>query len=85
MAKQGMKRPEIPNHPKNAGGYVPQLQGQVKTGKEKAPPIIPGTMGAELKVYHEPPISKAYRALDSDLAVDNLLNDLPLADLQDLQ
>jgi len=54
-------------------------------GKKKAPPIVSGTMGAELKVYHEPPIPKAYRALDSDLAVENLLNDLPLADLQDLQ
>ena len=33
----------------------------------------------------EKPIPQAYRALDTDLAVDNLENDLPFADLQDLE
>lgn len=83
MAKQGMKRPEYTKHPNNTVSPVPQLQGKMKTGKKKANPIIAGTMGAELKVYHEPPISKAYRAIDTDLAVDNLENDIPFADLQD--
>lgn len=41
-------------------------------------------MGAEQKVWHEKPISDAYRAIDTDLARDNLENDLTMADLQDL-
>lgn len=46
MAKQGMKRPEISKgHPKNDVSPVPQIQG-------KAKPIIEGTAGAELKVWH---------------------------------
>ena len=32
----------------------------------------------------ERPVSDAYRVIDSDLARDNLENDLPDADLQDL-
>ena len=85
MAKQGMKRPEIHlDKPKNQG-FVPGIQGKAKSGKKKANPIIAGTMGATQKVWHEKPISDAYRAIDNDLARDNLENDLPLADLQDLQ
>ena len=85
MAKQGMKRPQIrKGRPKN-DAFVPSIQGKAKSGKERANPIIAGTMGAELKVWHEPPIPDAYRAIDTDLARDNLENDLPLADLQDLR
>ena len=81
MAKQGMKRPEVTkHHPKN-DAYVPEIQGKARSGKEKANPIIAGTMGAETKVWHEKPISGAY---DTDLANDNLSNDLPFADLQDM-
>ena len=80
-----MKRPDdTVLHPKNDPYAVPQLQGKMKTGKKKANPIIPGTEGASLKVFHEKPISQAYPALDNDLAVDNLENDLTMADLQDL-
>lgn len=85
MAKQGMKRPDYSkHHPKNENGPVPALQGKAKTGKKKANPIIAGTMGAQQKVWHEKPISQAYRAIDTDLARDNLENDIPFADLQDL-
>ncbi len=85
MAKQGMKRPEITeNKQKNTVSPVPQIQGKAKTGKTPAPPIITGTAGASLKVFHHRPISNAYRALDNDLARDNLENDIPFADLQDL-
>ena len=80
MAKQGMKRPEIPKQPKNEA-YVPGLQGKAKSGKKKANPIIAGTMGAETKVWHEKPIPGAF---DTDLANDTLLGDIPYADLQDL-
>ena len=85
MAKQGMKRPDYTKlHPRNEVSPVPQIQGKAKSGKEKAKPIVAGTMGAEQKVWHEKPIPQAYRALDNDLAVDNLTDDLTMADLQDL-
>ena len=35
-------------------------------------------------VRRERPISKFYRAIDNDLARDNLENDLPNGDLEDL-
>ena len=85
MAKQGMKRPEISAHKqKNDLPPVPQIQGKAKSGKEKANPIIAGTTGPYQKVYHQRPISRAYNVLDNDLARDNLENDIPFADLQDL-
>ena len=85
MAKKGMARPDwTQTHPKNSVSPVPEIQGKAKHGHRKAPPIIAGTSGASQKVYHERPISNAYPQLDTDLARDNLENDLPLADLQDL-
>ena len=86
MAKKGMARPNWTKlHPKNDQSPVPEIQGKAKTGKKKVPPIIAGTMGAELKVYHEKPIPEnAYSTIDTDLARDNLENDIPFADLQDL-
>ena len=87
MAKKGMARPDWTQlHPKNEVSTVPQIQGKARSGKKKARPIIAGTEGAQLKVYHEKPIPQnVYRAIDSDLARDNLENDIPYADLQDLQ
>lgn len=86
MAKQGMKRPDYTKlHPRNDVSPVPQIQGKAKSGKKKANPIIADTMGAELKVWHEKPISQAYRELDTDLAQDNIENDMTFADLQDLR
>lgn len=84
MAKKGMKRPQIHKAPPKNDAFVPELQGKAKNSSKKANPIIAGTMGAELKVWHEKPISKAYREIDTDLARDNLENDIPYADLQDL-
>ena len=84
MAKQGMKRPQIHKGPPKSDAFVPEIQGKAKSGKKKADPIIAGTMGAELKVWHEKPISDAHGIIDTDLARDNLENDIPLADLQDL-
>ena len=53
MAKQGMARPDW-THPKprNSEGPVPLIQGKAKHGKAHARPIIPGTEGPEMKVYH---------------------------------
>lgn len=85
MAKQGMARPDWTHtHPKNDVPPVPQLQGKAKTGKKKANPIIADTFGANQKVWHEKPIPEVYREIDTDLALDNLQNDLPMADLEDL-
>ena len=91
MAKQGMKRPEK-THTKqrNDQAAVPEIQGKAKHGKDTAAPIIAGTAAPSQKVYHstphrqEKPISKAYKEIDNDLARDNLENDIPEADLQDL-
>ena len=85
MAKKGMKRFERQHvHERNEAAPVPQLQGKQKTGKEKANPIIAGTSGPELKVWHEKPIPEVYRGIDTDLARDNMENDMTFADLQDL-
>lgn len=84
MAKRGMARPEGPKGPKNDVPPVPEIQGKAKCGKEKANPIIPGTSGPSMKVFHEKPIPDVYPALDTDLARDNLENDIPAADLEDL-
>ena len=81
-----MKRPDYTKlHPKNDVSPVPQIQGKAKSGKKKANPIIAGTMGAALKVWHEKPMPEVSRELDTDLAKDNIENDLTFADLQDLQ
>jgi len=81
-----MARPDWTKlHPKNEVSPVPQIQGKAKAGKRKANPIVAGTEGVQLKVYHERPIPEnAYGPLDSDLGRDNLENDIPLADLQDI-
>ena len=78
MAKKGMARPDrTQTHPKNDVSPVPRIQ-------EKARPIVAGTHGANLKVWHDRPISDAHGIIDNDLARDNLENDMTLADLQDL-
>ena len=86
MAKQGMARPDWTKlHPKNEVSPVPQIQGKAKSGKEKVKPIIAGTSGSNQKVWHEKPIPQdVYSSIDTDLARDNLENDIPFADLQDL-
>ncbi len=84
MAKKGMARPEWTKEPKNDVPPVPELQGKAKQGKKKADPIIPGTSGPGMKVFHEKPIPGVYSAIDNDLARDNLENDIPAADLEDL-
>lgn len=85
MAKKGMARPDWTHtHPRNDVPPVPELQGKAKHGKKKANPIISGTSGPSMKVFHEKPISNAYSMIDTDLARDNLENDIPSADLEDL-
>lgn len=85
MAKQGMARPERTHtQPRNHVPPVPEIQGKAKHGKSKARPIVPGTSGPEMKVFHERPIpSSLYPEIDTDLARDHLENDIPAADLED--
>lgn len=87
MAKQGMARPDKTHtEPKNTMPPVPEIQGKAKSSKQDARPIISGTSGPSQKVFHtERPLSKAHKELDNDLARDNMENDLPYADLQDLK
>lgn len=91
MAKQGMKRIERTHtKPRNEQAAVPEIQGKAKSGKDKADPIIQGTSAPSQKVYHttphkaEKPIPDVYSTIDTDLARDNLENDITAADLQDL-
>lgn len=91
MAKQGMKRiSRTHTRPKNDMPPVPEIEGKAKHGKGHVNAIIAGTQPPSQKVYHttphkqEKPISEAYAAIDTDLARDNLENDIPAADLQDL-
>lgn len=84
MAKQGMSRPEWTHtKPRNKQAAVPEIQGKAKHGNIKARPIIADTTASELKVYHAKPHadrSDLYSGYDTDLAADNLENDLPDAD-----
>lgn len=91
MAKKGMKRPEWKHLKEHSSApCVPEIQGKAKHTKQKANPIIVGTKPPSQKVYHtvpfeeEKPISSVYSAIDTDLARDNLENDITAADLQDL-
>lgn len=54
MAKQGMARPDWTHtKPKNDAAPVPEIQGKAKHTKKPAKPIISGTNGPDLKVYHK--------------------------------
>ncbi len=69
---------------------VPEIQGKAKHGKVHTNPIIANTTAPAQKVYHakphslDKPISSAYSVIDTDLARDNIENDLSAADAQDL-
>ncbi|MBR1592829.1 MAG: hypothetical protein IJ666_07455 [Ruminococcus sp.] len=91
MAKPGMKRPDYTNEKPHDGQQpVPEIQGKAKHGKARVNPVIAGTSGTSQKVWHnksyseEIPMSSAYPVIDNDLARDNIENDIPAADLQDI-
>lgn len=77
MAKQGMKRiSRTHTKPRNDAPPVPEIQGKAKLSNAKANPVVDGAM--------ERSISSVYPVIDTDLARDNVENDLSAADLQDL-
>lgn len=86
MAKQGMKRIDRTHtQPRNDAPPVPEIHGKAKHGKAHARPVIAGTEPPAQKVWHSGrPISDVYPEIDTDLARDNLENDITAADLQDL-
>jgi len=86
MSKQGMAQPDRTHAaPRNDLPPVPEIQGKAKHGKKAARPIISGTSGPHTKTYHaKKPISNAYPVMDNDLARDNVENDIPAADLEDI-
>ncbi|MBQ4105231.1 MAG: hypothetical protein IJC86_02450 [Clostridia bacterium] len=91
MAKKGMKRIDRTHvKPRNEVAPVPEIQGKAKHTKEQANLIIAGTEPPSQKVYHtipfaqEKPIASVYSTIDTDLARDNLENDITAADLQDM-
>ena len=84
MAKKGMKRYYI-NDSKNDTKPVEELQGKVKSGKEKAKTVTNAdTDLSEGKSKRE--VSPFGAAL-SDTAIENIANDLGLtaADMQDFK
>lgn len=94
MAKKGMKRyGDWHSLKERQQAAVPEIQGKAKHGNKEANPIIAGTHAPSLMVYHstphqedkkERPISSVYSTIDTDLARDNLENDMSKADMQDL-
>ena len=90
MAKQGMKRIDRTHKkPKNDFPPVPEIEGKAKHSKAKVNPIIAGTKAPSQKVYHSSSQKQnngknTFFVIDTDLAVDNLLNDLSAADRQDI-
>lgn len=91
MAKKGMNRIDRTHtKPRNDAPPVPEIGGKAKSGKAHVRPIIAGAESPSQKVYHstphkaEKPISSVYKSIDTDLARDNLENDMTKADLEDL-
>lgn len=86
MIRQCMTQPDCAHiKSPNEMPSVPEMQNKAKSSKEDAVPIISGISAPSQKVFRtERPVSKAYKMLDNDLARDNVENDLPDADLQDL-
>ena len=67
MSKQGMARPDRTHtKPRNDAPPVPEIQGKAKHGKTTARPIISGTSGPDLKVFHRGDSSNGIAPSPSD-------------------
>ena len=86
MAKEDMKRPgRTPAQPQNDIPPVPEIHYETKHGKVDAQTFTAGTAPRRENRVTDKPISDVYPAIDTDLARDNVENDLTAADKQDLQ
>ena len=87
MAKKGMKRPDRTHtQPRNQQETVPEIRGKAKRTKEKAGPVDNGVGTSGQTAFHRgrPIPSDVYPVIDTDLARDNVENDIPAADLSEL-
>ncbi|MBE6949556.1 MAG: hypothetical protein E7456_06900 [Ruminococcaceae bacterium] len=59
MSKKGMARPDWTHtKPRNEMPPVPEIQGKAKHTKAKVNPIVAGTSGSDMKVWHTAKNSK---------------------------
>ena len=76
-----MKRPELTHVRRNETPAVPEIQGKAKGGKTKANPLMETSEELAGKVFHQGSHHKTSREVfDTDLATDNIENNLPEAD-----
>lgn len=82
-----MKRPgRTPAQPQNDIPPAPEIHYETKHGKVDAQSITAGrTAPHQDNRGTDKPVSDVYPAIDTDLARDNVENDLTAADKQDLQ
>ena len=87
MAKEGMKRPERTHtQTRNQQEPVPEIQGKAKHTKEKVGACVNSIGASGQTAFHRgrPISSDVYPVIDTDLARDNVENDIPAADLTEL-
>lgn len=89
MAKQGLAARVGRSGPETVRRRCRRFRGRPKRPKPQPAPSSPEPPAPQQKVYHstphgDRPISAAHGIIDTDLARDNLENDIPAADLQDL-
>lgn len=97
MSEQSIRRieeDEPEKKKKRKEPLVPEIIGEDRSNRQTVAPIVAGASQEEITAYQtvpykddamEQPISSAYPAIDTDLGVDNLQNDIPEADLQDFK
>lgn len=75
-----------PDRPQNDLSPVPEIRYETKHGKVDAQTITAGKTAPRRDDRAKgKPVSDVYPAIDTDLARDNVENDLTAADKQDLQ
>ncbi len=88
MAKQGMARPDWTKRPRNSAAGAGD-SGEGQNYQNPSPPhhrrnLRPPAESLPQRPHSERPISPAHGIIDTDLSRDNLENDIPAADLEDL-
>ncbi len=81
----GKNNNKIYNALKNDISSLSKKQRKFESSKENAKSIITVKNSTNLNKLDEKPISsRIYSEIDNDLARDNIQNDIPFADIQDL-
>lgn len=86
MAKKGVDPSERSIRSQKQTTCVPEMQGEVKYSKKSTRAIAAGAFDSGHRRFDgERPIpADIYPVIDTDLARDNVENDIPTADLEDL-